>query len=125
MSHSASARLIAALTAALDRLDATLDAELAALSGSAAADLEAICRQKSRILLELTRLARTANEVAVPDELAKRLTEIRAKLDRDQTLLGVHLTAVEEVSEIIARTLRDAESDGTYSAPLAGVELRP
>ncbi|MEW5422256.1 flagellar protein FlgN [Amorphus sp. 3PC139-8] len=114
-----------AVASVLDRLDQILDVEIAALSHPDTADLSLVCRQKSRLLLELSRLVREDEPVRSDTALAARLTEVREKLVRDQSLLSVHLAATEEISELIAQAMREAESDGTYTAPLAATEARP
>jgi hypothetical protein len=50
--------------------------------------------------------------------VAPYLTSLRSSLIRNQAALQIHLDAVREVSAIIARSIQEVESDGTYS--LAG-----
>ncbi|MDQ0317568.1 flagellar protein FlgN [Amorphus orientalis] len=114
-----------ALNSLLDRLEASLDAEIEALGQVGSVNFDVYSRQKSRVLLELSRLVRGSNGEAPNQEIAERLATLRGKLERDLSLLGTHLTATQEVAEIIACTLREAESDGTYSAPFAAGEARP
>jgi hypothetical protein len=45
---------------------------------------------------------------------------LRASLIRNQAALQIHLDAVREVSAIIARSIQEVESDGTYSLAIAG-----
>ena len=103
------------LLASLTRLEATIDAETAALSAHAAFDQDAFNRRKSQSLLELTRLARREDALADP-EVAACLGRLRDKLARNQQVVALHLRAAEEVSDVVARALRAAESDGTYPA---------
>lgn len=126
MTHAPSSHgYVSAVSNVLDRLDQILDAELAALAHPGVADLSLVCRQKSRLLLELSRLVRDDTPAHKDTALAERLTTVREKLVRDQSLLSVHLAATEEISDLIAQAMREAESDGTYTAPLAAAETRP
>jgi hypothetical protein len=45
---------------------------------------------------------------------------LRASLIRNQAALQIHLDAVREVSAIIAHSIQEVESDGTYSLTIAG-----
>jgi len=107
---------VAALKSALIRLEETIDQETSALEALQPADIHEFNRRKSRSLLELTRLSRTLPENPEPDlrELLKRL---RAKLQRNHTVLNLHLTAAKEISALMAGALAEAESDGTYGMP--------
>jgi hypothetical protein len=49
------------------------------------------------------------------ENVLQRLAILRSKLERNSTILQIHLRAVQEVAAIIARAIQDAESDGTYS----------
>ncbi len=56
-----------------------------------------------------------------PDEVIRsRLPRLRSKLSRNQELLAIHLAAAREISDVLAQAMRDAESDGTYSAAIGG-----
>lgn len=117
-------RYSAAISTLLDRLEDAIDAEMTALGDLQTGGFDVFCRQKSRILLELSRLVRVVGVEPLDPALAKRLDTVRTKLERDRSLLGIHLTAAQEVAEIIANSLREAESDGTYSAPFASTEAQ-
>lgn len=121
---STSDRYSAAISTLLDRLEDAIDAEMLALGDLQTGGFDIFCRQKSRILLELSRLVRVAGVEPLNPILASRLDIVRAKLERDQSLLGIHLTAAKEIAEIIANSLREADSDGTYSAPFASTEAQ-
>ena len=104
---------VAALDAALDRLEAVIDAETEALVSRAPLDHADINRQKSQSLLEITRLARALPPM--PDAaLRERLADLRERLATNHRLLGLHVEAVREVSDLMVGILNDAESDGTY-----------
>lgn len=102
-----------ALAAALDRLDRVIEAETHALEANAPIDLAETNRQKSQGLLEITRLSRGLPPGGDPAVTA-RLGALRERLAENQRLLGFHLAAVREVSDLMVGVLNEAESDGTY-----------
>jgi hypothetical protein len=104
---------VAALTAAIDRLEETVAVEIAALGDNRAADFADINRRKSQSLLEITRLARTL-PIGGDNELRPRLRKLGDTLATDHRLLGLHLAASRQLSELMIGVLHEAESDGTY-----------
>jgi hypothetical protein len=72
--------------------------------------------RKSQGLLELTRLMPALAGTEISLGLRVALVGLRAKLEDNRRILRVQLKAVQEVSEIIARTIQAGQSDGTYSA---------
>lgn len=106
---------IATLLSAIEHLEETIDAENAAFEAREPFDLDEINRRKSRCLLELSRAAR-----AVPAggdaTLAARVAGLKSKLERNCYILSVQLAAAQEVASILDQAMREAESDGTYSA---------
>lgn len=107
-----------ALIGALDRLEEIIDGEFAALEQNRSFDVEAFNHRKSRSLLELSRLPVPTE---APDEVIRsRLPRLRSKLSRNQELLAIHLAAAREISDVLAKAMHDAESDGTYSAVVGG-----
>lgn len=103
----------AALGAALDRLESVIATESEALAKRIPLDHADINRQKSQSLLEITRLARALPPL--PDaDLRDRLGALRERLAANHRLLGLHVEAVREVSDLMVGILNDADSDGTY-----------
>jgi hypothetical protein len=112
---------MAALLDAVDRLDRLIDAETAALRRFQAIDLRDFNNRKSQILLELTRAVRALNGSRLDAEASSRLSAVRGKLAANQTVLATHLKAAKAITTLVADTLRNSESDGTYSnAPAFG-----
>ena len=103
------------LIASLKRLEDTVAAETEALMAHRPIDQEAVNRRKSQSLLELTRLTRGLDPDQLDAPVIDQLLRLRGALERNQATVGLHLRAVEEISGIVADSLRDAESDGTYS----------
>jgi hypothetical protein len=105
---------------AIDRLKMTIDEETDKLEARSPVDFNAFSQRKNRGLLELTRAMRLTQGGGMDPRVAPHLTGLRASLIRNQTALQVHLDAVREVSAIIARSIQEVESDGTYSASGSG-----
>jgi hypothetical protein len=104
---------VAAMHAAIGRLEEIIAVEIAALNENRAADFTDINRRKSQSLLEITRLSR-ALPVGSRGELEPRLRKLSDALATDHRLLGVHLAASRQLSDLMIGVLHEAESDGTY-----------
>lgn len=105
-----------ALVACIERLEDVLDLENIALVERRDADLQDCSRRKSRALLELTRIARALPPSAIETNARAGIGRLREKLIRNRDLLQIHISAVREVADLLARVISDTESDGTYSA---------
>ncbi|MEW6645338.1 MAG: hypothetical protein AB1586_32895 [Pseudomonadota bacterium] len=105
---------------AIERLKATVDEETERLRSREAVDFDAFSQRKNRGLLELTRAMRLTESVNVDPRVVAHLSGLRTSLVRNQAALQIHLDAVREVSAIIARSIQEVESDGTYSLMEAG-----
>jgi hypothetical protein len=57
------------------------------------------------------------SDYEVGPAVTDRLAGLKDKLERNQAVLRLHLEAVREVAELLAKAARDADSDGTYSMP--------
>lgn len=106
---------------AIERLKATIDEETSKLEARAVVDFDTFSQRKNRGLLELTRAIRVASDIQDDPRVAPQLTHLRASLIRNQAALQIHLDAVREVSAIIAKSIQDVESDGTYSLAIPGL----
>lgn len=105
-----------ALKNAIARLVQVLDRETAALRQRQPVDMDDLCDRKNQALLEISRIGRRLGRDAIVPELQPMLVQLRDKLDENRSVLKLHLEAVQEVAEILAAAIRDAESDGTYSS---------
>ncbi|MEM8852373.1 MAG: hypothetical protein AAGD34_01655 [Pseudomonadota bacterium] len=103
------------LSAALDRLEVTLDIAIAKMEAGEAVDDAAMAEAKGRALLELSRLGQLDKGRPKPEGLPDQLTRVKVKIAREQVLLGVRLDAAALVSNLIADALASNEWDGTYS----------
>jgi hypothetical protein len=108
---------LTALLRAVERTEDLLDEETFALKDRRAIDLVSFIRRKNQSLLEITRAARALRDYEVDPVVTDRLAGLKSKLERNQAVLRLHLEAVREVAELLAKAARDAESDGTYSMP--------
>lgn len=106
-----------ALAKAVDRLEAILAAETAALDSGTSIDLAEITGRKNQSLLELTRLAKSVPADRDP-LLDQRLGRLREVVEANRRMLELHVRASHDISTLIARSIAEAESDGTYSASL-------
>ncbi len=79
-------------------------------------DYHAYNLRKSQGLLELNRLAPAFANHQIGPVLRAALADLHAKLETNRRLLRTQLLAAQAVSNIIARAIRDSQSDGTYSA---------
>lgn len=104
------------LMKSLERLEETLDLETAALLSRDLRNLDEFNRRKSQSLLEISRMVRAAEAVALEGVAAKRFERLKAKLERNQEILQRHMRAVQEISSIISNAIQASESDSTYSA---------
>ncbi|MGO4711819.1 hypothetical protein [Bradyrhizobium sp. 2TAF24] len=105
---------------AIDRLKATIDEETDRLARREVVDFDVFSQRKNRGLLELTRAMRLTESVEADPRVVAHLSGLRASLVRNRAALQIHLDAVREVSAIIARSIQEVESDGTYSLMEAG-----
>jgi hypothetical protein len=72
--------------------------------------------KKSQALLVMNRLAPLMAQAGASSPLRASLRDLRAELETNQRLLGLQLRAAQAVSDLIARAIREGQSDGTYSA---------
>lgn len=107
------------LMKSLERLEETLDLETAALLSRDLKNLDEFNRRKSQSLLEIRRLVRTVEGIALDGVAAKRFERLKVKLERNQEILHRHMRAVQEIATIISGAIQAAESDSTYSAQVA------
>lgn len=113
----------AVLTQAINRLEAVLAGEMLALGANRRVDLGETSNRKNQSLLELTRIARAIEPGSVSAELKERIGTLRARLDDNSRTLQLHMEATDEIAGLIARSMADADSDGTYAASARGVTL--
>jgi hypothetical protein len=104
------------LLAAIQRLESVVEEETVALEIGKKIDFDDFSSRKSRSMLEFVRLMRAQIHRGAEPQVTAEIQRLRQKLDRNRSVLEMHYEAVREVAEIIVRAVREAESDGTYSA---------
>jgi hypothetical protein len=114
----------AALLRVLQRLESVIDEEVSALRQRQAIDLDQFSRRKNRGLLELVRVGKGFGDPRSDPSVAREIGRLRAKLEENYGMLRLHLNAVRAVSDVICRSIREAESDGTYPANLGRKDER-
>ncbi len=130
MEHAANSgepTAIEALVNSVDRLERLLDEENAALRAHRLATLEDFNHKKSQALLEWHRTIGTADRPRFGDlgvDLKPRLARLRQKLQDNLAMLQTHLDAGEAVAAIIARSIEEHESDGTYTPAIRHKDAR-
>jgi len=100
----------------VDRLRQALNEENQDIARRGPVDYRAHNLRKSQGLLELNRLAPALAKQPLGPALRAALDDLRAKLETNRRMLGVQLKAARAVSDIIARAIRESQSDGTYTA---------
>lgn len=108
----------ALLKSAVERLEAVIDQETAALKMRRVVDLNDFNDRKSHGFVELARAMRHFEGSALDPSLVSSLSGLRAKLETNRAVLKMHLEAVKEVSTVVADAMRHADSDGTYAPTL-------
>lgn len=113
----------APILALVRRLTDILEREAEQLEKNDLSNLSQFIDQKSRSLFDLSRALalhpNTSGIAGLDDELGK----LRRAFEGNRAMLGIHLAAVQEVTEVIAAAMRQAESDGTYSTRIARVPV--
>ncbi len=107
---------IAMILPVVDRLRRTLDEENEDIGRRGSVDYHAYNLRKSQGLLELKRLAPALADMQVGPVLRVALADLYTKLETNRRLLRTQLKAAQAVANIIARAIRESQSDGTYSA---------
>src|SRR5271165_1071326 len=112
---SAEAALVMALPI-VERLRQTASAETEDIARGRPVPYEAYSARKNQGLLELNRLLPALADATPSAALREALADLAAALEANRRALGVQLKASVAVAEIVARAIRDGQSDGTYTA---------
>jgi hypothetical protein len=107
---------IAMILPVVDRLRRTLEEENEDIARRGSVDYHAYNLRKSQGLLELKRLAPALADTQVGPILRVALADLYTKLETNRRMLRTQLRAAQAVTNIIARAIRESQSDGTYSA---------
>ena len=104
------------ILAAIERLIDVIERETRDLAGPGPVDYRAHSQRKSQGLLELSRLEPKLAGVRSHPRARAALAELLRRLDDNQKLLHARLRAARTIADVLARAIRDGQSDGTYSA---------
>jgi len=104
-----------AIAPALLRLIDTIEEENAALRRHAIVQHGGFTDRKNQALRELMAAQRRDPASCTAAHMRPHLEKLSSVLGENAHLLKLHITAVGEISDIIIGSLRDADSDGTYS----------
>lgn len=118
ISHALSAR--SALPQALAKLIDVLDEENSVLQHHQVIVHAGFTDRKNQALRELMAALRFESLPAAAAAVKPQVQRLSSALQDNARLLKLHIGALGEVSDIIINSLKDAESDGTYSRNSAG-----
>jgi hypothetical protein len=100
----------------VERLSEAVAAENDDIAKGRRVPYETYSRRKNQGLLELNRLLPALGGATADGALRDALADLLAKLEINAQALDVQLKASTAVAEIIAKAIRDGQSDGTYDA---------
>jgi len=109
-------RALAMVMPVVERLRSVLDVENRELQQRQAVDYHSHSQRKNQGLLELTRLRASLASLSAHPRAQAAFADLTSKLELNHQLLGAQLRAARTISGIVARAIRDGQSDGTYSA---------
>lgn len=104
-----------ALGLAVDKLLEAVEDENTALRRQEIMSHAGYTDRKNQALRELMAAQRREASRTAVDQIRPKLFHLSQALQDNARLLKHHIAAVGEVSDIIVGSLRDAESDGTYT----------
>jgi hypothetical protein len=100
----------------VSQLGNLIEEETSALRNGNRSALAGFNYRKGHGFLEFTRAINGLGPNAAGDPgIAAMMTDLRAKLEKNQNALKVHLDAVQAVAAVLSNAIRDCDSDGTYS----------
>ena len=119
MQHAATpeseAAAVAACQAVIERLKAVIEDENQALTAQEIRTHASFAGRKNQLLRELMSAQRGCYSPAALRAIAQACSGLKRSLAHNETLLRNHIAALGEVSAIIIDSIKQAESDGTYS----------
>lgn len=113
------------IEAAAKRLAYVVDKETEALRSGVKIDLKGSNGLKSMGLFELNRAIQLLEGKTPDDSTIHVLKILNEKLETNRRVLKLHMEAVNEIAGIISESIREADSDGTYSLSFRSKEQKP
>lgn len=105
------------VTVSIDAVLKIVEDETAAIRALGVKEIEKYSERKGQALMSLTHLLGAGSSFGSNEVVITKLKALRVALDANRALLKIHIDAVNEVSQIIVRSVRQAQADGTYSQP--------
>jgi uncharacterized protein (UPF0335 family) len=109
----------------IERIERLVELETATLQDYRPLDFADFNHKKSHALLELSRAMRALGPASHDSRTLTDLSRLRGKLEKNLAVLNIHLKAVRQVCALIARTIEDDDSDGTYTPSINKMARRP
>jgi hypothetical protein len=107
---------LATVLPVVESLSETIRAENDDLFARRRIDYRTHSARKSQGLIALVRLQPALANLQCDARAREALGELTARLETNKRLLEAELCAARTVAEIVARAIREGQSDGTYSA---------
>jgi len=115
---------VATILPVLERLRTAVEAENREIAARGRVDYRVHTQRKNQGLFELSKLKGPIERARCHPAIAAAFSDLAAKLDVNRRLLAAQLKAARTVADIVARAIRENQSDGTYSAYPWRDELR-
>ncbi|HLH10391.1 MAG TPA: hypothetical protein VKV77_00770 [Methylovirgula sp.] len=109
----------------IERIERLIELETESLQRYHPIDFAEFNHKKTHALLEFNRVIRALGQAQLDAEMVSDLERLRAKLEKNLAVLDIHLKAVRQVCALIARTIEENDSDGTYTASANKMVRRP
>lgn len=110
---------------AAKRLTGIVEEETEALRNGLNPDLKKYNARKSLGLVELNRALQFLDGGKPETSTVRILRDLNARLEGNRQLLRLHMEALGEITAIISQSIREAESDGTYTLAFRSKEQKP
>ena len=107
------------LDSILARAISLINAETQALRGEQLPVQSTFAERKNMIYFELAKIEDAIADRKLDETAIAKLKLLRGLLAENRDLLEVHLAAAKDIAALFSEFIRSAESDGTYSVPLA------
>jgi hypothetical protein len=98
----------------IERLERLIEAETSLLKSGQIVDFETLNLRKTHALLEFTQASRNASRECVSSARG-RVEALHKLLAANTEALERHLQAMQEITMLIVTSIREDDSDGTYS----------
>jgi hypothetical protein len=105
----------ASLRVILEKLSSVLTEENVVLEQGKSAEHSSFITAKNQILKELMVIHKSVDLRSLPPDLVDVMSRTRSLVDRNHALLGMQVSALQDVTDYLTRTAISEQGDGTYS----------